>query len=259
MRRRVRWPLTVCGLLLEALKDGEVDCVFPANLDAYDGEQMGMTMTPPIMRTEIYAVVREEARDAFARKDTVTVAVNQGNTNYVKFLEEHFPGWQPQYYEDTPTGLQAVAVGEVDCLLISNYRYNDISRECDQLGLTTLVTGIVRHLRQKGFTIELDDFGSGYSSLNMLSTMPIDVLKMDKGFIQNIGNGEMDIRLVKLILDIAKDLRVPVVAEGVEDEAQLALLKQYGCALAQGYYFSRPLSADDFERWLADCIANGEL
>jgi EAL domain-containing protein (putative c-di-GMP-specific phosphodiesterase class I)/GGDEF domain-containing protein/ABC-type amino acid transport substrate-binding protein len=106
---------------------------------------------------------------------------------------------------------------------------------------------VIEHLRSKGYIIEMDDFGSGYSSLNMLSSMPVDVLKMDMAFIQNIEHSEKDVQLVELILDIARNLKVPVVAEGVETEAQLQLLKKLGCALVQGYYFSRPLPAVEFE------------
>ena len=100
---------------------------------------------------------------------------------------------------------------------------------------------VVRRLREIGFEIEMDDFGSGYSSLNMLSDMPIDVLKMDMKFIRNIENSETDLRLVQLILDIARYLKLPVVAEGVETERQLDLLRESGCEIVQGYYFSKPL------------------
>ena len=93
----------------------------------------------------------------------------------------------------------------------------------------------------------MDDFGSGYSSLNMLSEMPLDVLKMDMKFVKNIETSETDRRLVSLILDIARYLRVKGVAEGVETEGQLEVLRSGGCDLVQGYYFSGPLSADQFE------------
>ncbi|MBR5110834.1 MAG: EAL domain-containing protein [Clostridia bacterium] len=106
---------------------------------------------------------------------------------------------------------------------------------------------VIQRLRAKGYKIEMDDFGSGYSSLNMLSSIPIDILKMDMGFIQNIEHDEKDVRLVELILDIASNLKVPVVAEGVETETQMLLLKKMGCALVQGYYFSKPLPAAEFE------------
>ena len=109
------------------------------------------------------------------------------------------------------------------------------------------VIEVVRHLREKGYVVEMDDFGTGYSSLNMLSAMPIDVLKMDRVFIRNLGHNEKDAQLVALILGIAKNLKVPVVAEGVETEEQLKLLKDLGCEIVQGYYFSRPLHATDFE------------
>lgn len=106
---------------------------------------------------------------------------------------------------------------------------------------------VINKLREDGFQIEMDDFGSGYSSLNMLSTLPIDVLKMDMKFIQNIEENNKDFRLIELILDIAKYLNVPVVAEGVETEHQLGLLRDAKCDLVQGYYFSRPLPPTDFE------------
>jgi diguanylate cyclase (GGDEF)-like protein len=110
------------------------------------------------------------------------------------------------------------------------------------------VIQVVEGLRRKGYEVEMDDFGTGYSSLNMLSSMPIDVLKMDREFIRNIEHNEKDIQLVALILDIAKNLKIPVIAEGVETENQLRLLKDLGCELVQGYYFSRPLPANEFEQ-----------
>ncbi len=106
---------------------------------------------------------------------------------------------------------------------------------------------LINRLRAKGFEIEMDDFGSGYSSLNMLSYMPIDVLKMDMQFVRNITQSEKDFKLVEVVLDIARYLKVPVVAEGVETEAQLKMMKGAGCDLVQGYYFSRPLPPEEFE------------
>ena len=107
---------------------------------------------------------------------------------------------------------------------------------------------VIQQLRAKGFEIEMDDFGSGYSSLNMLSSLPIDVLKMDMKFIQNVRLDTREFRLVELILDIGRYLSVPVVAEGVETADQIALLREAGCDLVQGYYFSPPLPPEDFEK-----------
>ncbi len=109
------------------------------------------------------------------------------------------------------------------------------------------VIRIIESFRKKGFEIELDDFGTGYSSLGMLSSMPIDVLKMDRSFIINMHNSNTAVQLVKLILDLAKEMKIPVIAEGVEDKIELMMLKEMGCDIVQGYYFSRPLPTSDFE------------
>ncbi len=106
---------------------------------------------------------------------------------------------------------------------------------------------VINNLREKGLRIEMDDFGSGYSSLNMLTTIPIDVLKMDMKFVRNMLKDEKSLKLCELVMDISRFLEVPVVAEGVEEEAQLDKLKDMGCELIQGYYFSKPLPADEFE------------
>lgn len=109
------------------------------------------------------------------------------------------------------------------------------------------VIRVVDALRRNGYEVEMDDFGTGYSSLNMLSAMPTDVLKMDRDFVRDIGENEKNAHLVGLIIGIAKSLRIPVVAEGVETEYQLKILREMGCELVQGYYFSQPLPAAEFE------------
>ena len=113
---------------------------------------------------------------------------------------------------------------------------------------------VVRKLRSDGFRIEMDDFGSGYSSLNMLSSLPIDALKMDMKFIQNAAADNREFRLIELILDIAEFLGVPVIAEGVETENQMTMLKDAGCDLVQGYYFSKPVPAPEFEKLIENEI-----
>ena len=127
---------------LEALKNGEVDCMFPANLTDYDGEQAGIVMTPALMCTEMDAVVREADRKDFLRRVQTRVGVNKGNPNYEMFLVEHFPSWTPVTYDDTPTCLKAVAEKNIDCVIVSNYRYSDIAWQCDKLNLTTVYTGV---------------------------------------------------------------------------------------------------------------------
>ena len=106
---------------------------------------------------------------------------------------------------------------------------------------------IIFGLRNKGFKIEMDDFGSGYSSLNVVTSLDIDVLKLDMQFIKNICSDTKNSKLVSIMIDIARLLEVPVVAEGVETREQMLLLKEIGCDIVQGYYFSKPLPVDEFE------------
>ncbi len=127
---------------MEALKAGEVDCMFPANLNENDSEQLGVFMTPALMRTQMSAVVRASEQKEFLRQNDIRVCVNEGNTNYEMFLVDHFPGWTVLYYPDTPTGLKAIADGEADCLILSNYRFSNIAKQCEKLHLTTIYTGV---------------------------------------------------------------------------------------------------------------------
>ena len=112
----------------------------------------------------------------------------------------------------------------------------------------------VKGLRDKGFCIEMDDFGSGYSSLNMLTSLPIDALKLDMKFIRNICTDKKACRLVGIMIEIARLLEVPVIAEGVETKEQMELLKELGCDIIQGYYFSKPLPPDEFEKLIRDTL-----
>ena len=118
---------------------------------------------------------------------------------------------------------------------------------------------VIEKLREYGFEIEMDDFGTGYSSLNMISLMPIDVLKLDMKFIKNIEANTKDLRMVELILDIAKYLGVPVVAEGAETQNQIKLLREASCDIVQGFYFSRPLPKEEFETLIQSELDKGRV
>ncbi len=110
---------------------------------------------------------------------------------------------------------------------------------------------VVNKLRGLGFSIEMDDFGTGYSSLNMISELPIDVLKLDMLFVRNAYK-KNDTKIVEFIIDIAKYLSVPIIAEGVETKEQAESLKKLGCDIIQGYYFSKPIPSDEFEKFILD-------
>jgi diguanylate cyclase (GGDEF)-like protein len=168
--------------------------------------------------------------------------------------------WKARYGVTLPVSVNVSRVDVFDPALesildgfVNRYglKHSELKLEITESAYTENAEQLIRvigQLREKGYEIEMDDFGSGYSSLNMLSSMPIDILKMDIAFIRNIEQSEKDFHLVELIIDIARYLKVPVIAEGVENENQLRLLRDAGCDLVQGYYFSRPLPADEFEK-----------
>lgn len=167
--------------------------------------------------------------------------------------------WRDKYHFTLPVSVNLSRSDVFDLTLTdqlirlvedNHLQYKDLKLEVTESAYTDNakeVLSVIANLRELGFQIEMDDFGSGYSSLNMLSDMPVDVLKMDMKFIRNIETSETDRRLLSLILDIAKYLNVTAVAEGVETEGQLNILREGNCDLVQGYYFSRPLPPEEFE------------
>ena len=117
------------------------------------------------------------------------------------------------------------------------------------LDIGNQVTASLQHLRKQGVLIAIDDFGTGYSSLGYLLKLPFDVLKIDRLFVAEIGKSSENYEIVSVIIDLAHQLRKTVCAEGIEDETQLAFLKERGCEVAQGYLLSKPLSVEDFEKF----------
>jgi len=112
-----------------------------------------------------------------------------------------------------------------------------------------LTLEVIERLHNMGYQLSIDDFGTGYSSLAYLKKMPLVELKIDKSFIEDILTSENDDVIVKATINLAHNLGFHVTAEGVETKDVLEKIKPYGCDIVQGYYFSKPLSASDFETW----------
>ncbi|MEU8613902.1 EAL domain-containing protein, partial [Actinoplanes sp. NPDC048791] len=113
----------------------------------------------------------------------------------------------------------------------------------------------LQRLKALGVTLAMDDFGTGYSSLAYLGRFPMDVLKIDRSFVDRLGGDREDEALVRTIVRLARSLGMSTVAEGIEDAAQLAILRELDCDLAQGFFLSRPLPATEAGRVLAEGLA----
>ena len=125
--------------------------------------------------------------------------------------------------------------------------------ESSYISNTTLVRDTVHSLREKGFTVLMDDFGSGYSTLNMLKNLNIDIIKLDAQFLRmDESNEEKSIRILESVTNMTKTIGVPIIAEGVETEKQKDFLLDLGCRYIQGYYFYKPMPAADYERLITN-------
>jgi len=106
---------------------------------------------------------------------------------------------------------------------------------------------LINKLRGYGFSVEMDDFGSGYSSLSMLKDTNVDTLKVDMGFLQNTEDADKSRKILEMVVGLCKKLNLRVVVEGVETAEQVRFLTELGCDVFQGYYFARPMPIEDFE------------
>ena len=127
-------------------------------------------------------------------------------------------------------------------LLVLEITENILIKNFDRISQT------VSKLRQKGLRFALDDFGTGYSSLTYLKKLELDIIKIDRSFIMDIVNDKYDSALVEAILSIAENFQMKVIAEGVEEKNQIEHLTAMGCSYFQGFYYSRPIPPDEFEK-----------
>ena len=170
--------------------------------------------------------------------------------------------WADRFGVTLPVSVNVSRIDMYDPRLVSTIQeivrqkglsYDDLLLEVTESAYTQDSDQIVQtaaRLRKLGFRIEMDDFGTGYSSLSMITSLPIDALKLDMQFIRSAFSEGEDTRMLEVIIGIAARLGVPVIAEGVETEEQLRVLKNLGCDLVQGYYFSKPLPPEEFEGFL---------
>ena len=166
----------------------------------------------------------------------LTVAVN---VSAIQFRQESFPAVVARVLQETGLSAQSLELELTEGLLLS----------------TAAVTlSSLQALKKMGVQLSIDDFGTGYSSLSYLKHLPVYKLKIDRSFVRDITTDPDDAAITGTIISIAKHLDLKVIAEGVESEEQVSFLREHGCDEAQGYYFSRPLSAEDLFEKVRDSL-----
>jgi EAL domain-containing protein (putative c-di-GMP-specific phosphodiesterase class I) len=168
------------------------------------------------------------------RMSALTVAVNVSANQFAMHdFVEHLAAIVQQH---------GIEPGKLKLELTEGVVLNDISDVVEKM----------RRLKLLGVQLSLDDFGTGYSSLSYLKKLPLDQLKIDQSFVRDITVDQSDAGMVQSIIDMAKNFKHDVIAEGVETEAQLSFLKHHACMAYQGYFFSKPIPLEELERLITD-------
>ena len=166
------------------------------------------------------------------------------NLSGISFLRNEFETKIYEIFERYAVPLHYIELELTEGVLIE-----DLARIQDKL----------KRVRETGISISIDDFGTGYSSLSRIKNLPVDHIKIDKSFIDDLDTNNQDLKIVQAIILMAQGLHLKVVAEGVETEHQLSILREAKCDIVQGYLLSRPLSVTDYEALLdEDLIIEGD-
>jgi EAL domain-containing protein (putative c-di-GMP-specific phosphodiesterase class I) len=186
-------------------------------------------------------VLREACRQARAWQDAGTRAIPVAvNVSSVEFRKEEFINNVWTTLKDTRLEPRYLELELTESVLMKHVE-------------STAIT--LKALKDMGTTLAVDDFGTGYSSLSYLSRFPIDALKLDRSFVHEITSDTSDAIIISAVINMGKNLKQRVIAEGVETVDQLAFLKTHGCHEGQGYYFSRPMVAQQFAKLLETGIS----
>jgi EAL domain-containing protein (putative c-di-GMP-specific phosphodiesterase class I) len=181
-------------------------------------------------------VLREACRQARAWIDAGLPAISVAvNVSAMEVRDEHFLENLFSTLGDTGFDPKSLVVELTESVLMKH---------------AEAAASILQGVRQVGIRVAIDDFGTGYSSLGYLRRFPLDALKIDQSFIRQISTPGEDTAIVAAVIGMAQNLKLRVIAEGVETQEELAFLRARHCEAAQGYYFSRPVPAEQFAKLL---------
>jgi len=242
----------------EALQENDFDLYYQPKIDLVTGQVAGAE-----------ALLRwlPDWRDPVPPEVVVELADSAGKTyELTKWIVHHglrqIREWQPSLDVGLALNVQAELVGNPDlppllkdAIAIWGVDPGKVTVEITESGIIedkeSGFNSLVQ-IKELGFNLSIDDFGTGYSSLSYFKHIPANELKIDRSFVETMREDEQDLELVKIMVTIAHRFGLKVVAEGIEDAATLDILRELGCDYGQGYYFSKPLSREDFESWMGD-------
>jgi diguanylate cyclase (GGDEF)-like protein len=188
-------------------------------------------------------------------------------TDLDKFVWEEVCIWQRAWIDSGHTPLPvSVNVSQIDIFTIDVPSYFDLLIWKYKLPVDVIkieitesayvgdgsVADTVRRLREKGFLVLMDDFGSGYSSLNMLRNLNVDIIKLDAQFLRMNDGDHKGVHILESIVNMAKTMGVPIIVEGVETKEETEFIKSLGCRYVQGYFFYKPMAVSEFEQLIGD-------
>ena len=240
--------------LERAIKDREIQIYLQPQLTA-EGRMLGAEALVRWLHPTRGMVMPGEFIEIFEQNGLI-VKLDQ---HVWRLACEHLKRWKEMGWADkyisvniSPTDFHFIDIYKNFIELVEEY---DISPQNLRLELTetAVITNLVKQLelieklRNAGFIVEMDDFGSGYSSLNMLKDIRVDILKFDLHFLRNSSDIERSRKIIKALMILSKELNMPAISEGVETQEQVDFLKGIGCNLFQGYFFDKPMDVGSFE------------
>jgi EAL domain-containing protein (putative c-di-GMP-specific phosphodiesterase class I)/FixJ family two-component response regulator len=238
-----------------AVRKGQIEPFFQAKVDLGTGELKGAEALARWRHPE-HGIVMPGSfirmLEASGSLDAMTMVILQGAANACRNRGSR----ATVSVNLSPASLADLTLADRLARIVreSGLAPRDVVFEVTETAATSNLGHVLQNLsrlRMIGFGLSIDDFGTGYSTMEQLGRIPFTELKIDQSFVQAAGSNRTSRAILESSLDIARRLRLDTVAEGVEVEAEGRMLRELGCAMAQGYYFGRPLPAAEFEAWVA--------
>lgn len=247
----------------KALSDHEFEIYLQPQMNSYDNSLIGAEALVRWSKSSIGTIYPSEFITLFEKKNVIYKLDLYVWEEAIKFLNKHNDDYDKLSISIniSPIDFYHLDVCKVLLELLNKYEVN-VSRLKVEITESAfildkkLMLEKTNELKRHGFIVEMDDFGSGYSTFNMLKDIPIDILKLDLQFLRGNVNDTKSYEIINSIVGMAHRLSIPVIAEGVETKEQLDMLANLNCDLIQGYYYSKPLPLEDFEVFMSNLVVS---